>query len=117
MDAPYFIFAEAILKPKPGGKSIIDPDAQITAENLKQFNADPVLVKQTVLQLKKAGFSVGAVGKVSIGISASKELFETTFGKKITQTEVGIVWEGSSDYGFLAAENTGFAGILSGVSI
>lgn len=98
MDLPVIVHAEAVLwsrSTEAGFTSILDPQAQMMAQNLKKFYADPAKVKAAVDLLKKHGFSVYSVGKTSISIGARPEVFETAFPTiKLVGTDVGLDSDG-----------------------
>lgn len=92
MDLPVIVHAEAVLwsrSTEAGFTSILDPQAQITAQNLKKFYADPAKVKAAVDLLKKHGFSVYSVGKTSISVGARPEIYEKSFDVTLSGTEIG----------------------------
>lgn len=90
MNLPSLIFAEAAVKSSRAGYvSIFDPKAEVTTGGLKKFYADPEKIAEAVKTFKAAGFSILKIGRVSIGIAASPEIFQNTLGVALTAVAEG----------------------------
>ncbi len=90
MNLPSLIFAEAAVKSSRAGYvSIFDPKAEVTPGSLKKFYADPEKITEAVTAFKTAGFSILKIGRISIGIAASPEVFQNTFGVALTAVADG----------------------------
>ncbi len=117
MEVPFIISADAILKPRTGGLSLLNFTEELTFEDQKKLRADPAKVKQAVEELKKAGFSVVSVNKITIGIMAPTYLFEELFQVKIIKTGQGFTVEGSPQFGLIAVAQSNLAELLEGITI
>lgn len=91
MNIPPVLNAEAILKARPGGLSLLDASVEVTTENRRKFCADQASIKKAVDTFKKAGFSVSSVGKMSIAITGSAVMFQHTFNVTIVTNDFGNV--------------------------
>lgn len=91
MQTPLVLSAQAILKPRQGGLSLLDLSVVVTADNRKRFSADAANIKRVVEEFKKAGFSVSSVGKMSILINGPVYLFEQSFKVFIVSDETGFI--------------------------
>jgi hypothetical protein len=105
MNIPPVLTAEAVLKPKAGGISLLDPTVEVTDDNRRKFCADPANIKRAVDELKKAGFSVTSIGKISIGITGSTALFQQQFKVTIIADDDGCTTaENSTRPGFIQSK-------------
>ena len=118
-DIPPIISAEAAVRSKrPGFISIFDPKTDVTKiESSKQFYADPQLMKDAVVQLKKAGFKVMGSDRISITIIAPVELFEQQFNVTIISNDQGLTCEGVTQIGYINTDNSAFSGVLAGIAL
>ncbi|MFN0086710.1 MAG: S8 family serine peptidase [Blastocatellia bacterium] len=118
-DLPPIITAEAAVKSKrPGFASIFDPQTDVTRiQDIKQFYADPQLMKEAVTELKKAGFRVLDSDRISLTISGPVELFEQQFNVAIISTEQGLTCEGVAQIGYINTDESAFSGVLAGIAL
>lgn len=61
---------------------------RLNQEILSEFEPDPMVKQEALAELQKRGFTVTGVGDMSASIRGSKELFEETFGTKLTRFTV-----------------------------
>jgi hypothetical protein len=102
MNIPLVLTAQAILKARPGGISLLDTTVEVNDYNRRKFCAAPANIKKAVDEFKKAGFSVSSVGKISMNIMGPTYLFEQTFKIAIITDEAGyITVENSTRLGFI----------------
>ena len=92
MEKPFLLSAEAVLKPKNGGKSFLEEGVEITAHTLKTFWADQHALKDIVSQFKNIGFSVSTITKTGFFFSGATSLFEEKFAAEGEKME--IVFDG-----------------------
>lgn len=119
------VFAEAAVRSKRSDYlSILDPSAEITADNLKRFSADPQLLKQAVRRLKQAGLSVISVGRTSVSLAGSKESFERIFGVTLVPdaradgaASTSYVVQGDPPKRLIDTGQGDFADVLAGVAL
>ncbi|MBL0341281.1 MAG: hypothetical protein IPP71_10295 [Bacteroidetes bacterium] len=92
MEKPFVLSAEAVLKPKNGGKSFLEEGVEITAHTLKTFWADQHALKDIVSQFKNIGFSVSTITKTGFFFSGTTSLFEEKLAAE--GEKIDIVFDG-----------------------
>jgi hypothetical protein len=76
------ISAEVILRSK-SGRSLTHPGAQVTAENVEEFEPAPETLTEAVHRFEELGFNVVQSG-ITLTLMGSLEQFETVFGVKLS---------------------------------
>jgi serine protease AprX len=120
------IYAEAAVRSKRKDYlSIFNRQVEITQDNLRQFWGDPLVIKQAVEKLKTSGFGIVSVGKITVGIIGSPELFTQVFKVELTPTEaadgtvsylVKTVKDGQSPY-LIDVSQSEFNTLLAGLAL
>ena len=73
---------------KSGQPGLTKYSGRLTQEILKGFEPDPISRQEALVELQKRGFIVTGVGEMSASVRGSRELFEETFGTKLTRFSV-----------------------------
>ena len=73
----------AVTSKRPGHVSLFEADLPTFPTSVKQFYADPALLKEAVQRLKQAGFTVPSVGKFGMSLVGPKKLYEEIFGVRL----------------------------------
>jgi serine protease AprX len=77
------------------GASILTTKATITKATRARFMPDKKAVDQTCDELKKLGFKILAVGKFSVSIAGSQELFEKVLQAKLERRTMEVLRTGT----------------------
>lgn len=87
---PAKIYAEAIVL-SVSGKSVLRDSQKISSDRLDQFYPDSRLRDIAVEKLLRAGFEILTIGKTSISIAGSPELYEQSFNTKLETREKEVL--------------------------
>ncbi|MBD2572568.1 S8 family serine peptidase [Arthrospira platensis] len=91
-ELPDLVYAEAVVR-SASGESLLSTPTLVTSENVTQFDADPRLIEYTAERLQSTGFNVLSIGRASISISGSPELYEQSFQTTLAHVEYQVIKE------------------------